>query len=76
MDTAFSPTLLLLGALMLGSGLYLIQRGRFLTPALMRRSRWLAGHPREARMFYLFLLTLGVLSGGMGCRILLAWLRS
>ncbi len=75
MDRLFSPSLLLAGALLLGLGLYLIQRGRFLLPALMLRSLFLRRRPRVARLLYLTLLTFGVFTGGMGCRILLAWLR-
>jgi hypothetical protein len=75
MDTANSPTLLLLGAILLGTGLYLIQRGRFLVPLLMRRIAFLGARPRLARYLLMFLLTVGILSGGMGCRIILNWLR-
>ncbi len=74
MDSGFSPTLLLLGALLLGVGLYFIQRGRFLVLALMQRVGYLKRNPRAARWLLLLLLTLGILAGGMGCRILVAWL--
>ena len=57
---------------MIGIGLYLIQRGRFLLPALMQRIPYLRTHPKVARFLFLLLLTLGVLSAGMGCRILLS----
>jgi LPXTG-motif cell wall-anchored protein len=70
----FSPTLLLLGALMFGLGLYLIQRGRFLIPAMMSRSLYLRERPRLARTLVMLLLLLGTLFGGLGCRILFAWL--
>ena len=75
MNETISPTLLLAAALMLGGGLYLIQRGRFLVPALMRRNRYLRTHPRVARSLFLVLLTLGIVIAGTGCRILLTWLR-
>lgn len=75
MSDSFSPTLLLLGALLLGAGLYLIQRTRFLLPALLARSPALRGRPRLARGLFFALLTLGILAGGMGCRIVWAWLR-
>ncbi|MBA3533606.1 MAG: hypothetical protein H0T73_16940 [Ardenticatenales bacterium] len=75
MDTLPSPTLLLLGAILLGAGLYLIQRGRFLVPLLMRRIPALGARPRLARNLLMFLMTVGILSGGMGCRIILTWMR-
>ncbi len=73
MNEPLSPTTLLGGALLLGSGLYLIQRSRFLLLALMRRIPALRTRARAARGLLLVLLTLGVLLGGMGCRILLQW---
>jgi hypothetical protein len=75
MTETFSPTLLLASALLLGVGLYFIQRGRFLVLALMRRIPVLARNPRLARYLVIALLTLGILSAGLGCRILVAWMR-
>lgn len=75
MDATFSPTQVLLAALALGAGLYLIQRGRFLVVALMHRIPPLGRNPRLARGLLLLLLTLGILIGGLGCRYLWAWLR-
>lgn len=74
MNESIPPSLLLLAAILLGTGLYLIQRSRFLVPALMRRSPLLRARPRLARGLLLVLLTLGILVAGMGCRILLTWL--
>lgn len=74
MTPSISPSTLLAAALLLGLGLYLIQRGRFLVPALMRRFPYLGARPVLARRLLLVLLTLGVLAGGMGCRILMQWL--
>jgi hypothetical protein len=73
MTEVFSPTLLLASAVLLGAGLYFIQRGRFLVLALMRRIPYLSRNPRLGRYLVIALLTLGILSAGMGCRILVAW---
>ncbi|MDQ4075819.1 MAG: hypothetical protein M3220_06170 [Chloroflexota bacterium] len=75
MDEPLSPSLLMAAALLVGVGLYLIQRSRFLVPALMMRSQYLRTHLRLARGMLLFLLTLGVLFGGMGCRIIFLWFQ-
>jgi hypothetical protein len=76
MDASTSPTLLLTGALLFGAGIYLIQRSRFLVPAMMQRSHYLRTHIRAARALVVLFLTLGILFGGMGCRIVLDWFRN
>jgi hypothetical protein len=75
MNETISPTLLLGGALFLGIGLYLIQRGRFVIPVLLGRSAYFRQRPRAARYLFYFILTFGILAAGTGCRILLTWLR-
>ncbi|MGH2542701.1 MAG: hypothetical protein ACRDIB_07885 [Ardenticatenaceae bacterium] len=75
MSEGFSPTLTLWGAILLGAGLYLVQRGRFLVPALMKRSGYLRARPRVARALVMLLLTLGIVVGGLGCQILFTALR-
>ena len=75
MDTIISPTMLLTAAIMIGAGLYLIQRGRFFFPVLIRRSSYLRTHPKVARFFFFFMLSLAILMAGMGCRILLTAIR-
>jgi hypothetical protein len=76
MEDGFSPTLILLGAILLGTGLYFIQRGRFLVPALMQRGAYLRQRPRTARGLLMLLLTLGILIAGVGCQLLTTWLRT
>ncbi len=75
MNETITPTLLITASMMIGIGLYFIQRGRFLIPALMYRIPYLRTRPKVARFLFLLLLTLGVVSAGMGCRILLSAYR-
>jgi Kef-type K+ transport system membrane component KefB len=67
--------MLLIAAIMIGAGLYLIQRGRFFFPVLIQRSPYLRTHPKVARFFFFIMLTLAILMAGMGCRILLTAIR-
>jgi hypothetical protein len=75
MNEAISPTSLLGGALLLGIGLYLIQRARFLFPAVMARSAYLRQHPQVARYLFYLILTFGIVAAGTGCRVLYGWVR-
>lgn len=75
MNETITPTLLIMASMMIGIGLYFIQRGRFLLPALMHRIPYLRRRPKVARFLFLLLLTLGIVSAGMGCRILLSAYR-
>ena len=69
-SSEISPTLLLAAALMVGAGLYVVQRGRFFMPEIYRRIPFFQRHRRVAGYMFLVILTLGVMLGGMGCRIL------
>jgi len=71
MDTPnSSPLLLVTAALMIGAGLYVIQRGRIVFPQLFSRVPYLRTHRRVSGYLFLMILTLSVLLAGFGCRIL------
>jgi hypothetical protein len=71
MDTPTpTPLVLFTAALMIGAGLYVIQRGRIIFPQLFSRIPYLRTNRRAAGYLYLVVLTLSIVLAGFGCRIL------
>lgn len=71
MDTPTpTPMVLFTAALMIGAGLYVIQRGRIIFPQLFSRIPYLRTNRRVAGYLYLVVLTLSIVLAGFGCRIL------
>lgn len=67
---AIGPTLVLTAAVMVGAGIYLIQRSRFIVPVMIRHVPYLRTRPHVARRLLMLLMTVGILMAGVGCRIL------
>jgi hypothetical protein len=65
-----SPLSLVAAALMIGAGLYVIQRGRVVLPQLFSRIPFLREHRRASGYLYLAVLTLSIVMAGFGCRML------
>lgn len=76
MSTEMSPMLLLTAAIMIGAGLFVVQRSRVFMPEIFRRIPFFQRHRRAAGYMFLVILTLGVVMGGYGCRILYFYFRS
>lgn len=71
MDTpTTSPIMLIVAAAMIGVGIYVIQRGRFVLPHIFSKVPFLRTHRGFSRNLFWVLLTLGVVVAGLGCRIL------
>jgi hypothetical protein len=71
MDTPTpTPLVLFTAALMIGAGLYIIQRGRVVLPQLFSRVPYLRTHRRVSGYLFLIILTLSLVLAGFGCRIL------
>ena len=65
-----TPLVLFGAALMIGAGLYVIQRGRIVFPRLFSHVPYLRTHRRVSGYLYLVVLTLSLVLSGFGCRIL------
>lgn len=65
-----SPLTLVGAALMVGAGLYVIQRGRIIFPYLFDKVPFLHNNRRASGFLFLLCLTLSVVMAGFGCRIL------
>jgi hypothetical protein len=71
MDTPTpTPLVLFVAALMIGAGLYVVQRGRIVLPHLFSRVPYIRTRPRLSGYLFLAILTLAIVLAGFGCRIL------